>query len=230
MDIKVLASGSSGNAYYVGGEMPLLLEAGIPFRIIQQKLNFKISQLSGCLISHEHMDHAKAARDLLKAGVDCYMTQGTADALSLTGHRLHIVKALCQFRIGTWVVLPFRTIHDAAEPVGFLLANQESKLLYATDTEYIPYRFQGLTHILVECNYSRQIVKEKLAASETDRAVWLRILESHMAFETVIGFLKAIDLGNVTGIWLLHLSNNNSDANLFKQKIMELTGKVVKIA
>ena len=68
MDIKILASGSSGNAYYVDGEMPLLLEAGIPFRAIQQKLNFKISQLAGCLVSHEHMDHIRAAKDLLRAG------------------------------------------------------------------------------------------------------------------------------------------------------------------
>ena len=55
MEIRVLASGSSGNAYYVGGESPLLLEAGIPFRRIQQGLNFKVGELVGCLISHEHL-------------------------------------------------------------------------------------------------------------------------------------------------------------------------------
>ncbi len=229
MDIKILASGSSGNAYYLDGEMPLLLEAGIPFRAIQQKLNFKISQLAGCLVSHEHMDHIRAAKDLLRSGVDCYMTKGTADALALTGHRVHIIKALCQFRIGNWSVLPFGTIHDAVEPVGFLLSNRGAKLLYATDTKYIPYRFMGLTHILVECNYSAEIVKRLKATGDLDRKLWCRVIKSHMSLETLVGFLKANDLSQVKEIWLLHMSDNNSDAAMFKRRIQETTGKMVQV-
>lgn len=232
MDIKVLASGSAGNAYYIDGETPLLLEAGITFRLIQQKLNFKTSQLAGCLVSHEHMDHIRAAKDLLRFGVDCYMTQGTADALDITGHRVHIIKAQCQFRIGEWTVLPFSTVHDAAEPVGFLLTKQKAKikLLYASDTEYIPYRFLGLTHILVECNYSAEIVKRLKASGDLGSVLWRRIIKSHLSLETLLGFLKANDLSQVQEIWLLHLSDNNSDAVAFKRSIQELTGKIVKVA
>lgn len=229
--INVLASGSSGNAYYVGGDSPLLLEAGIPFRRIQQGLNFKTSQLAGCLISHEHQDHSKAVREMMKAGIDIYLSEGTAAALKLTGHRVHVVKATEQFQVGGWQIKPFPTVHDAAEPLGFLLANQSGdKVLYATDTEYIPNRFRGLTHILVECNYSKEIVKRLMASGELDMELWRRIINSHMSLETVEDFLKANDLSQVQEIWLLHLSDNNSDADLFKQKIMGLTGKVVKIA
>jgi len=230
MEIKALASGSSGNAYYVGGDTPLLLEAGIPFRLIQQKLDFKVSQLAGCLITHEHMDHAKAVKDMMKSGVDCYMSQGTADALSLSGHRAHIVKSLEQFQVGEWRVLPFATIHDAAEPLGFLMAGHDKKILYATDTKYIPNRFRGLTHILVECNYSREIVKRLIASGELDRELWRRVINSHLSLETVVDFLKANDLSQVAEIWLLHLSDNNSDAAAFKRKIQEVTGKPVMVA
>ncbi len=56
VEIKVLASGSSGNAYYVSdSKTPLLLEAGIPFTKIQQGLSFKTSGVVGCLISHCHL-------------------------------------------------------------------------------------------------------------------------------------------------------------------------------
>ena len=230
MDIKILASSSAGNAYYVDGEKPLLLEAGIPFRAIQQKLNFQTSQIVGCLISHEHMDHARAAKELLRAGIDCYMTKGTADALAITGHRVHIIESQCQFKIGNWAILPFGTIHDAAEPVGFLLANQGFKLLYATDTEYIPYRFKGLSHLLIECNYSMEIVRRLKATGELDRELWRRIINSHMSLETLVDFLKANDLSQVKEIWLLHLSDNNSDAALFKQTVQETTGKMVQVA
>ena len=60
MEIKVLASGSSGNAYRISdGETALLLDAGIPIRVIKEALNFQVRNLDGCLITHEHGDHIK---------------------------------------------------------------------------------------------------------------------------------------------------------------------------
>lgn len=118
IDIQVLASGSRGNCYRVtDGSTPLLLECGIPYKEIQKALNFRVSEIAGCLVSHEHQDHCKAIRDIMKAGIDCYMSQGTKDALNIDGHRIYIIKAKQQFRIGTWTILPFETQHDAAEPL-----------------------------------------------------------------------------------------------------------------
>ena len=162
--ISPFASSSRGNCYYVSdGSTPLLLECGIKFKEIQIQLGFNTSRIAGCLISHEHGDHAKAVKDLAKAGVDCYMSHGTAEALGISGHRVKIIKAKQQFEIGTWTILPFDTVHDAQEPLGFLLANRNGeKLLFATDTAYIRYRFQGLTHIMVEANYQADILQENV--------------------------------------------------------------------
>lgn len=55
---------------------------------IQQALNFKTTDIDGVLVSHEHGDHAKACKDLIKAGVDLYMTKGTKEALNLDSHRV----------------------------------------------------------------------------------------------------------------------------------------------
>jgi len=126
--------------------------------------------------------------------------------------------------------MPFSTIHDAAEPLGYLMQSGKTKLLYATDTEYIPYKFEGLTHTLVECNFSMKIVKERLKNRDLNRALWDRILRNHLSLETVVTFLKANDLSSLQEIYLLHLSNNNSDANLFKKTIQEITGVPVYIA
>ena len=232
MDIKVLASGSSGNCYYVSdGDSPLLIECGLPWKQIQQGIGFRTSELASCLISHEHKDHCKAVRDVMKAGIDCYMSAGTAEALGISGHRLHIIQARQQFQLGSWAVLPFETQHDAAEPLGFLLANKTGeKLLYATDTYYIRYRFRGLTHIAVECNYSLDILRANVEAGLVEPALKTRILKSHFSLENVKRFLQANDLSKVQGIWLLHLSDNNSDCERFKREVMELTGKPTYIA
>ena len=176
-------------------------------------------------------DHSKAVKDIMRAGIDCYISAGTAEALGISGHRLHIIKAKQQFRIGTWKILPFETQHDAQEPLGFLLANRNGdKLLYATDTFYIRYRFQGLTHIAVECNYSLDILRANVEAGMVEPALKNRILKSHFSLENVKNFLKANDLSKVQEIWLLHMSDGNSDANRFKREIQELTGKMVFIA
>lgn len=167
----------------------------------------------------------------MKAGIDCYMSRGTAEALGVSGHRVKIIKPREQFQVGTWTIMPFETQHDAAEPLGFLLANQSGdKLLYATDTYYIRYRFQGLTHILIGCNYSMDILRKNVANGTLPVELRNRIVRSHMSLETCKGFLKANDLSRVEGIWLLHLSDNNSDAEHFKREIQELTGKPVYVA
>jgi phosphoribosyl 1,2-cyclic phosphodiesterase len=231
IQITPFASGSTGNCYRVtDGRTPLLLECGIQYKEIQKALNFKVSEIAGCLVSHEHKDHAKAVKDIMKSGIDCYMSQGTIEALNISGHRVNAIKAKKQFKIGTWTILPFDTQHDVTEPLGFLLANKDGeKLLYATDTYYIRYRFQNLTHIMIECNYSIDILKANMDAGNVPAELKNRILRSHFSLEHVKGFLKANDLSKVQEIWLLHLSDNNSDEARFKREIQELTGKMVFI-
>jgi phosphoribosyl 1,2-cyclic phosphodiesterase len=54
--IKTLASGSSGNAYHISdGKANVLIECGIPIAKIKQGLNYRLSEVEGVLISHEHL-------------------------------------------------------------------------------------------------------------------------------------------------------------------------------
>jgi phosphoribosyl 1,2-cyclic phosphodiesterase len=183
------------------------------------------------LTSTSYADHSKAVKDIMRAGIDCYMSRGTAEALGLSGHRINVIKAKQQFRIGTWTILPFETQHDAAEPLGFLLANQDGeKLLYATDTYFIRYRFRGLTHIAVECNYSLDILRTNVAKGSVEPALKNRILKSHFSLENVKKFLQANDLSKVQEIWLLHLSEQNSCEKRFKEEVQKITGKPTYIA
>ena len=231
MDIQVLASSSRGNCYRISdGSTPLLLECGIRFKEIQQKLNFRLSEIAGCLVTHEHQDHCKTIKDVMKAGIDCYMSQGTAEALRVSGHRVHIVKAKQQFRFGTWTIRPFDTVHDAAEPLGFLLASGKEKLLFATDTAYIRYRFKRLTHIMIEANYQAEILQNSVEEGLVPVAVRKRIRRSHFDLNHLKEFFKANDLSELREVWLLHLSDGNSDEGQFKREIQEIVGKPVYVA
>ena len=231
MEINVIASGSKGNACIVShGVNKLLIDAGIRIRRIGEALRHRIAEIDGALISHEHMDHARAVKELMRLGVDCYLSQGTAEALGLKGHRIHHVSAKKQLKVGPWTVLPIDLVHDAAEPLGFLVAIGGYKLLYAIDTAYIPYTFKGITHVMLECNYSLDNLRERKAGGKLHPAMKRRLMQSHMNINTVKKFLQANDLSKTEEIWLLHLSDSHSDEKRFKEEIQQLTGKVVKVA
>src|SRR5690625_2345802 len=232
IDIKTLASGSKGNAYLVtDGHTPLLLECGISYRDIQIATNFQTSNIAGCLVSHEHKDHSKGVKDVLRAGIDVYASQGTIEQEGIKHHRLKPIKAKKQFQIGTWTILPFDVQHDAKEPLGFLLQSTNGgKLLFATDTYYVRYKFRGLTHIMVECNYSIDILEENIASGRVHKAMKRRLLKSHFSLENVKEFLRANDLSKVQEIHLMHLSDSNSDERRFKNEIQALTGKPVYVS
>lgn len=231
MKITSLASSSRGNCYLIqDGVSSLLIECGVDLKKIRKHI--KLSDLAGCLISHEHQDHSKYAKEIIKyTGI--WTSAGTLSELDLGpyDYRATAIKAGETYKIGSYLVVPFDVQHDAKEPLGFLIYSTETeeKLLFATDTYYIKNRFKGLNYIMVECNYASDILKANIEAGKIPKAVAKRLFESHFELENVKSFLKAQDLSTVKAIYLLHMSDGNSDAARFKKEIQELTGSPVYV-
>lgn len=238
MKIQVFGSSSNGNCYRISdGQTALLLEAGLPIKKIKAGCDYNLSEISGCLVTHEHYDHSLSINDLMHAGVDVYMTEGTAAKSGAEAYRLKLWKRggiddvknpwYMSESIGTFRVKPFMVHHDAAEPVGYLIESKATgeKLLFVTDTYYIDYRFDGLTHVMVEANFSADALED--AENEKRRS---RLRHSHMSLENCIELLRANDLSRAKEIWLIHLSSSNGDAEGFKRAVQEATGSVVYIA
>ncbi|HCA29762.1 MAG TPA: MBL fold metallo-hydrolase [Ruminococcaceae bacterium] len=232
IEVKCLASGSSGNSYAIDdGESVLLLEAGIPHKRILSGYIDLLPRVAGCCITHEHCDHSRGAAGLAASGIDLYATEGTYHDIDDIRHpyRKNIIRAGTQRDIGSWVVMPFETKHDAAEPVGFLLYSKAAgeKLLFATDTYYIQNRFSGLSVIMVECNYSLPLLRKNAEAGRVTDSMKHRLLESHFSLEHVRDFFKATELSQVRQIYLLHVSAGNGDKKQFVSEIKQATGRPV---
>jgi phosphoribosyl 1,2-cyclic phosphodiesterase len=222
LNITHIASGSSGNCYLVDdGKTSLLLEAGVNMMKLRKGVGFMVSAISGCLISHEHGDHAKSVRDAMKSGVPIYMSAGTFTALhDGVGHfDAAIVEHGDPFKIGSFDIMPFNVEHDAAEPLGFLIKSGFHKLLYATDTAFLRYRFPGLTHVMIECNYVPEVLDENVRNGSVHPAQKKRVLFTHFGLDNVIEFLKDTDCARIVEVHLLHLSAGNSDENVIRSKI-----------
>jgi len=232
MNLQVLGSGSSGNCYILGNESEaLIIEVGVNFKTVKEALGFDLSKVAGCLVSHEHGDHAKYIPQAIEAGVDVYSSRGTFKALGVSGHRAHSLVPEALYSIGPFKVLPFPTIHDCAEPFGFIISHPEcGNILFATDTGYLEYTFPGLNNIMIEANYKQEILEEGIRAGRTPELIRKRVMNNHMELGVLVDTLQANDLTQVNKIVLIHLSEKSGDPDLFQKIIEEATGKNVFVA
>lgn len=125
MNFKQHYSSSSANLYTVSAAngKKLLVECGCKWPKIQKALNFDLSDIVGCLVSHEHADHSHAIKEVMKAGIDVYASEGTLSKLNLLGNRRAKIltpNTLAQ-KVGIFEVYSFLTHHDGGEPLGFMV-------------------------------------------------------------------------------------------------------------
>ena len=239
MKLKVLGSSSAGNCYILdNGVEALVIEAGVPFSEVKKAVDFDIRRIVGCLITHEHKDHSKWFKKFIEARIIVSTSNETRNALIGDNDKdcspycfIYRVLHMNEFRLGNFTCMAFDVKHDAARPFGYLIKHPEiGTLLFATDTYYLEYTFNGLNNILIECNYKSEILDDNVRDGLISYTQSNRTLRSHMSYDTCRDTLLANDLSAVNNIVLIHLSDGNSNAEKFRQGIMEATGKTVHIA
>ncbi len=232
MNLQILGSSSKCNCYILGNDTEaLIIEAGVRVEDVKAALDFNISKVAGCIVTHEHMDHAKSIKKVMAAGIDDYSSKGTFGALAISGPRALEMTPEVPVYIGPFKVLPFPVEHDCAEPFGFMIKHPDcGNVLFATDTGFLTYTFDNLNQIIIEANYSEEILEGNIASGRIPEIMRNRVLGTHMDLNVLKGILKANDLTQVNNIVLIHLSDGNSNEVLFKKEIEEFTGKKVIIA
>lgn len=231
MKLSVLGSSSSGNCYLLTTKsgQTLIIEAGISIKEIKEALNFDLSKVIACIATHRHGDHFKYAAEYMQNGIEVCSGVETLDSIDYS-HKMRVIQKQVKHTIGEFVVMAVEVKHDV-HCFSFLIQHPESGLiLFATDTMYLPYKFPGLNNLILECNYSQEILDSRLSEGETIDVVRNRVIGSHMSLETAKDFLRANDLTGVNNIVLIHLSDGNSNAALFKTEIENLTAKSVFVA
>lgn len=227
LDIKVLASSSAGNAYLVGdGKSRLLLDAGIPIAQISEGCGYRVSELAGCLVTHNHQDHSRAIEDLDRRGVKVFGPIHIAQK----GRPVIWLQPNKKISVGTFDVIPFRVDHDIP-CFGYQIQSVATgdRLVYVTDAAGMPFKFGDINYWLVEANYSVDIL-DKRVEEGMDKTRANRVIETHMAIEDLEAYFDELNTSMADAIYLCHLSDDNSDAKDFKRRIRQVTGAMVIVA
>jgi len=227
MKLKVLGSESLGNSYILQSEEGvLIIECGIKFLEVQKSLDFDITKIVGCLVTHEHLDHSKAMEEYLEAGIPVYCSEGTRDGFKFKKLSRPIIRQSGKaFMVGNFKIIAFDTQHDAKEPFGFVINHPDmGNLVFLTDSFYSKFKFANISHWLIEANYSDEILNKRVESGSLHYAQANRVTTSHMSIETCKDMLRANDLSKTKNIVLIHLSSSNSDSRKFTEDIIRLTG------
>jgi len=228
MQFKVYYSSSMGNLYCVkaANGQRLLLECGCTWAKLQKALGYKLGNIAGCLLTHEHKDHSKAVGDVIEAGIDVYSGYGTFDSLGIEPLGTRHVKVMHdrdEISIAkTFKVFPFvlkndkgEMCHDAAEPMGFKIKDvtDGEEMLFVTDTRSIVPKFcVEYSIVAICCGFDANVLRKREAAGDINTELAKRLWNCHMEQETTKLYLrKSCCLDKCTEIFLLHMSKSNID-------------------
>lgn len=238
MRLCSIASGSSGNCIYVGSEQThLLIDTGISKKRIDEglsELNIKGEELSGILITHEHSDHIQGLGVFSrKYGVPIYATRGTIAGIKECKNIGNLDDELFQeimidqlFSVGDIKIKPFAISHDANEPSGFRIENDNKAVAIATDLgKYDDYIIQNLTNlnaIVLEANHDVHMVE----VGPYPYYLKQRVLSNrgHLSNELTGRLLCNILHDKLKYIMLGHLSKENNYDELARETVkLEVT-------
>lgn len=172
---RCLASGSSGNCYFIGNaSCGILIDAGVGVRAIKRFLHtigLDFHHLWGVFITHDHADHIKAAGVLgEKYHVPVYTTKNIHEGinrnycvtqkLSSSQRFIDIGKEL---QVGEFSINTFPVSHDATECVGYKIKYKGQTFVIATDIGYISEEAATnlieADYMVLEANYDDEMLK-----------------------------------------------------------------------
>lgn len=169
MKLCSIASGSSGNCIYVGGEdTNILIDVGISKKRIEEglkEIGVDCAKLDGILITHEHSDHIQGLGVFSrKYQIPVYATKGTIQRIEaykglgkMPEGLLHSVNIDETFELGCLSIRPFAISHDAMEPSGFRVEEADKTVAVATDLgvydRYIVENLKDVNALVLEANH-----------------------------------------------------------------------------
>ncbi len=219
--VDILASGSGGNCIALRSEQTtILIDAGVAKTKIEKRLlevGIRPDEVAAIFITHAHADHIKGLPLANKYLIPVLATYGEWRGIGGVGSELQCILDLLHGEYETQFidgmqVKPFRTHHDAYEPVGYVVSDRDETVSICLDTGKIDadmlQAMAGSDIYIIEANHEPDMVE----AGDYPDSVKARILSDngHLSNEQVATALQRLIQGRGERIYLTHLSKRNN--------------------
>lgn len=235
-----LASGSSGNCYYLGIEnYGILIDAGIGIRTIKKSLkeiNITLDMIRAVFITHDHADHIKAVGHLgEKYNLPVYTTkkihEGINRSYCITEKLSTCVRYIEKGKtmtVGDFSIHAFEVPHDGTDNVGYSIRIGDKTFAFLTDLGHITQtaaeNICKANYLILEANYDEEMLK--MGSYPQHLKERISGPNGHLSNNATATFLAENYTENLKYIWLCHLSKDNNHPELaFKTVEWELKCK-----
>ncbi len=247
MKAHCLASSSHGNCYVLefdidGVPTRIMVECGIPITDIFKKLNniqIELASIDACLITHAHSDHCKAAKDLNKYMIPCYMSKETKNLLGFG----EVLDELKPTAVAPGIkVMAFNVEHDIEGSVGFIIKTKYECVIFVNDHKRWTCNLKKIkpNYVFIECNYDHKVVyaqvtdlKKAIRDTSLSADDYLkakaklsqheRNLNAHCSLHGTLVGLKKLNLTQCHTIFLMHLSDRYANEYRMKNEVQNQT-------
>jgi len=229
MRFSVLASGSSGNTCYVETEQSrILIDAGLSCRETIRRLELidvDPATIDALIITHEHSDHIKGAGPLARRlNIPVYLNRSTLKkGLRHLGNlsKPVTIQTGQTITINDLLIDTFTKCHDAADPIGLVIASDGVRLGLVTDlgrsTRLLEDRLRGCQALIVEFNHDEMMLENGPYPLDLKRRI--KGPDGHLSNRQGLELLRALVHEDLHVVVLAHLSEAN---NLPEKAFQEL--------
>lgn len=233
-----LYSGSSGNSFLIKSDNScILVDAGVSYKKISTALSnmdIDINTLDAILLTHEHIDHSQSLGTIsFKHNIPVYANSETWSSLGkqkdkIIDYNKKYFYLNQNFEIKDLVISPFSVPHDAANPCGFNIYNENSKLSIATDLGHINNNvlkaIEGSSSIMLEANYDSEILKYSPYPLYLKRRI--SGTNGHLENKDTGKALSTLFQSGLKEALLIHLSKENNFPELAYETVSEEISKI----
>lgn len=219
-----LASGSSGNCYYLGtSSYGILIDAGIGLRTIKKNLReygISMETIMGVVVTHDHADHIKSVASIGgKLNIPIYATESVHSGIARSKYldcditsSKRVIKKEIPFRIKNIDIEAFDVPHDSIENVGYKIQLGSHSIVLITDvgriTDTIAKYAATATHLILEANYDENMLRFGKYPEYLKQRITSGM--GHLSNKQAGDFLTTIYHPKLTDVWLCHLSKDNN--------------------
>jgi len=222
MELCALASGSSGNCFYVSnGNSGILIDAGISTKQIIERMsliNKSPETIKAIFITHEHSDHIRGADVFArKFNVPIFATKKTVQASFLCSNEdlINTIRNNETIDINDVEVEAFSKFHRAADPVSYNISNGK-KISIITDVgcvcNNVIKHVSDSDFLCIESNYDEEMLENGPYPYFLKK--WIKSDIGHLSNAQSASCILTHAKPSIKHVMLSHLSKNNNSPDL----------------
>ena len=226
MKITILASGSKGNSTLIETENKnILIDVGLPLSNLEKRLERSMPKIDILIITHTHIDHIKGIKSILKKQKPIIYT--LENNLEEKIEDTNLITHEKTYEEDELIINLFELSHDVP-CLGVYLKEKDNELIYITDTGYIKEKllkkYKNKTIYIIESNYEEEMLISGSYPFYLKQRI--RSDRGHISNEDTCRYLKTLIGDKTKYICLAHLSEENNNPEIVKEKVNNTINKL----